>query len=43
MPTLFFGGKKVESPVCVFPSNIKKWILERWKVKEGQEELCLFN
>lgn len=36
MPTLFFGGKKVELPACVFPSNIKKWILEKWNVwKKG--------
>ena len=32
MPALFFGGKKVELLVCVFLSNIKKWILEKWKV-----------
>ena len=32
MPALFFGGKKVELPDCIFPSNIKKWILEKWKV-----------
>jgi len=39
MPALFFGGKKVELPACVFPSNIKKWILEKWKVwREGTDE-----
>lgn len=31
MPALFFGGKKVELPDRVFLSNIKKWILEKWK------------
>lgn len=38
MPALFFGGKKVELPVCVFLSNIKKWILEKWNVWRGETD-----
>lgn len=40
MPALFFGGKKVELPDCIFPSNIKKWLLEKWKFwREGTAHL----